>query len=225
MRNMVLFAMRKTAVTGAVCCAGVLLNIALHRLIVSAGVPLYLDTVFTVAVTLAGGFFWGAVCGALTNLIEYSVWFWGWEAYLFALCNIATAFITWLFMRLFPSELGFARNTLVPYKSTRLSRAMDKITAVILLAFALCLAMSVMGGVISAVIWGASPSYPYEGSLLIRLGKSMFAGNIPTLVREIVARIPVNMIDRLITAFAGYGVAALLQRTMNREQRTEEQRN
>jgi hypothetical protein len=213
--------MRKTVVTGVICFAGVLLNIALHKLCVFAGVHLYLDTVFTVAVTLTGGLFWGAVCGALTNLIEYSVWFWGWEAYLFALCNIATAVVTWLFMRLFPRELGFARKTAaaVSYKSTRLSRAMDRIIAVILLAFALCLVMSVTGGLISAVIWGANPSYPYEGSLLIRLGKTMFTGNVPTFVREIAARIPVNMIDRLITAFAGYGVAVLIQRTVNKEQR------
>jgi hypothetical protein len=96
---------------------------------------------------------------------------------------------------------------------------MDKVIALILLAFALCLAMSVMGGIISAAVWGVSPSYRYESSLLIRLGKTMFAGNIPTLVREIAARIPVNMVDRIITAFAGYGVAVLIQRAMSKEER------
>jgi hypothetical protein len=216
---MVLFGMGKIAKTGVVCLAGVLLNIALHKLSTFAGSPLYMDTVFTVAVTLSCGLFWGAVCGALTNIITYSVWFWGWEAYLFALCNITTALITWLFMRLFPRELGSVFKTSgiadgLTFKSTRLSKVMDKVIALILLAFALCLAMSVSGGVISAAIWGASPSYPYESSLLIRLGKTMFAENTPTVVTEIVSRIPVNMIDRIITAFAGYGIAVLLKRGM-----------
>jgi hypothetical protein len=89
---------------------------------------------------------------------------------------------------------------------------MDTVIALTFLAFALCIAMSVMGGVISAAIWGASSSYPYESSLLIWLSKTMFAENTPTLVKEIVARIPVNMIDRIITAFAGYGIAILLRK-------------
>jgi hypothetical protein len=220
---MVLFAMRKTVVAGVICIAGALLNIAVHKLCTLAGIQLYLETVFTVAVTLSCGLFWGAVCGALTNVICYSVWFWGWEAYLFAFCNIATAVITWLFMRGFPRELGLIRKTAdtVSFKSTRLSRVMDKVIALMLLAFALCFAMSVMGGIISAAIWGASSSYPYEGSLLIWIGKTMFAENIPTWVREIVARIPVNMIDRIITAFAGYGIAVLLRRMENEQLKIE----
>jgi hypothetical protein len=213
---MLLLGMRKTAVLGVICLAGALLNIAVHKFCVFAGIQLYLDTVFTVAVTLSCGLFWGALCGALTNLICYSVWFWGWEAYLFALCNIATAFVTRIFMRLFPRELGFARKTqdtadAVSFKSTRLSRIMDKVIALMLLAFALCFAMSVMGGIISAAIWGASSSYPYEGSLFIWLSKTMFTEKTPILVREIAARIPVNMIDRIITAFAGYGIALLMK--------------
>jgi hypothetical protein len=124
-------------------------------------------------------------------------------------------------MQLFMRELGSVFKTSemadgVTFKSTRLSRVMDKVIALILLAFALCLAMSVMGGIISAAVWGASPSYPYESSLLIRLGKTMFAGNVPTVVREIAARIPVNMVDRIITAFAGYGIAVIIQRAMRR---------
>jgi hypothetical protein len=201
---------------GVICFAGILLNITIHKLCTSFGIQLYLDTVFTVAVTLSCGLFWGVLCGALTNLIAYSVWFWGWEAYLFALCNIATAVVTWLFMRLFPRELGFIRKTpeTTLFRSTRLSRVMDTVIALTFLAFALCIAMSVMGGVISAAIWGACSSYPYESSLLIWLRKTMFAENAPTLVKEIVARIPVNMIDRIITAFFGYGIAVIIRRVI-----------
>jgi hypothetical protein len=122
-------------------------------------------------------------------------------------------------MRGFPRELNLVRKTpetAVSFKSTRLSRLMDKVIALMLLAFALCFAMSVMGGIISAAILRANSSYPYESSLLIWLSKTMFKENTPTAVKEIVARIPVNMIDRIITAFAGYGIAVLIQRTNNK---------
>jgi hypothetical protein len=209
---MVLFVMRKTAVMCVICFAGALLNIAIHKLCTFTGIQLYMDTVFTVAVTLSCGLFWGAICGALTNLICYSVWFWGWEAYLFALCNIATAFITWFFMRLFPVELSLVRTIpeTISFKSTMLSRVMDKAIALMFLALVLCFAMSIMGGIISAIIWGASSTYPYESSLLVWIGKTMFTENTPTVVREIAARIPVNMVDRIITAFAGFGIALLI---------------
>jgi hypothetical protein len=218
--------MRKKVVMGIICITGALLNIAIHKFCTFAGIQLYLDTVFTVTVTLSCGLFWGSLCGALTNLICYSVWFWGWEAYLFTFCNIATAVITWLFMRFFPMELGLVGKKsetagAISFKSTQLSRVMDKVIALMLLAFTLCFAMSIMGGVISAAIWGASPSYQYENSLFIWLGNTMFTENTPKLLTEIVARIPVNMIDRIITAFAGYGIAILIkQLTMNTEMRT-----
>jgi hypothetical protein len=102
---------------------------------------------------------------------------------------------------------------------------MDKVIALTFLAFALCIAMSVMGGIISAIIWGASPSYPYGGSLLIGIGKTMFTGNVPTVVREILARIPVNMIDRIVTAFVGFGVAVALQRARGRVDRSHSERS
>ena len=90
----------------ALCLAGTALNMGLCNLSDTAGIFLYLDTVFTVSVTFVGGLFWGALCGALTNLIIHTIFGWGWQGYFFVLCNIATAFITWLFIRFFPRELS-----------------------------------------------------------------------------------------------------------------------
>ena len=204
----------KRVVMSALCLAGVLLNITLNRVIIRAGLPLYLDTVFTISATLVGGLFWGSLCGALTNLIGNSVWFGGWEAYLFALCNIATAVITWLFIRFFPRELksGYSESSGVrpAVRSDRLSLVMDRMIALILLSFALCLGMSILGGFIAGLIQIFDPSHTGKWGIPSLLTPSMFSENFPLILSEILLRIPVNIIDRLISAFGGYGVAVVI---------------
>jgi hypothetical protein len=67
--------------------------------------------------------------------------------------------------------------------------------------------MSVLGGLISALIQIFTPAFP-KGPLV---SAAMSDQNLPLILTEIMSRFPMNIIDRLITAFAGYGVAALLQ--------------
>src|SRR5215469_9121715 len=124
--------MRKTTLLLFLCLAGALLNIAMNRLFIDRlAIPLFLDTIFTISLTLLAGPFWGALCGALTNLIYQTIWFWGWEGYLFALCSIATALVTWLFMRLFPRELNLSFPN-AHSKSLRLSAVMERAVILIL---------------------------------------------------------------------------------------------
>ena len=52
------------------CAAGVLLNLLLNMLVTALGVPLYLDTVGTVAVAVMGGYLPGVTVGFVTNLIK-----------------------------------------------------------------------------------------------------------------------------------------------------------
>jgi predicted lipid-binding transport protein (Tim44 family) len=189
-----------------------LLNNAFPVLVKPPYFPLFLDTVFTVTLTLTGGLFWGALTGALTNVIYNTFFFWGWEGYLFALCNIATALVTWLFMRFFPRELGqtpdASQPTPSPLKSRRFEMVADKVIVLILLSFGLCIAMSVLGGLISALIQIFNPSYAKEPFV----SAAMSDQNLPLILTEIMSRFPQNIIDRLITAFAGYGFALALHR-------------
>ena len=194
------------------CIAGAMLNIAINRLCILVNVPLYLDTIMTVSVTLAGGLFWGVLCGALTNLVHHSIWFWGWEGYLFTFCNIATAFVTWLFIRLFPRELSFDSETReaaasMKLKSSRLNLVMGRVIVLLLLSFALCLAMSILGGSLTALILGLNPSHSGERGLSVFLSATMFGSHLPVILAEIFSRIPINIIDRLVSVFGAYGIA------------------
>jgi hypothetical protein len=199
--------------------AGALLNMLIQyfsrgRL----GIPLFLDTVLTMTVTFYGGVFWGALTGALTNLIEQSIFFYGWFPYLYAFCNIAVALVTALFIRWFPQELGInssAGNSEKSLsnnqgKSLWLQDLMGRAIVLVLLSFALCLVISVLGGLCSIIIKSFNPLVhdPVDPELNFRL--ALVRRNLPGIIVEIGSRIPVNLLDRLISSFAGYGLAALL---------------
>jgi hypothetical protein len=211
------------------CLAGALLNNAFPVLAKPSYFPLFLDTVFTVTLTLTGGLFWGTLTGALTNVIYNTRFFWGWEGYLFALCNIATAVVTWLFMRLFPRDLGWltlsgqglskspGNNASRPaftstFKSRRFEVVADRVIVLFLLAFGLCVAMSIFGGLISGLIQTFNPVYAKEPFV----SGAISDWNLPLILTEIISRFPQNIIDRLITAFAGYGFAVLVWRVFKR---------
>ena len=207
---------RGTILMSLLCLAGALLNIALN--ILFAGVialPLYMDTVFTISVTLAGGLFWGILCGALTNLIGHTILFWGWAGYLFILCNVATAVITAGFVRFFPRELSLSPHAAViaadtPARSRRLSIVMNRMVVIILLSFCLCIAMSVLGGSIAAFIQALirpAADGQIHNPASATLSPIISRQNLPVILTEILSRIPVNVIDRLVSAFGGYGIA------------------
>jgi hypothetical protein len=64
---------KKTNITALImCAAGVLINVLLSTLVSAFGLPLYLDTVGTIAVAVMGGYFPGIAVGFATNMIKGS---------------------------------------------------------------------------------------------------------------------------------------------------------
>jgi len=211
--------MRKIIFLIILCVTGTFLNTALHLLTTGENLlPLYLDTVFTITVTLLGGPILGCLTGALTNFICHTNNFWGWEGYLFALCNIATAIITWLFMRIFPGELNLTHRQIDPAatgknqafaahkKILQLDKVMNLIFVLLLLSFALCLTISILGGLISVFI----EILRSTGEVNPASPPNSFYSGVPLVLREILSRIPINIIDRFISAFFGFGFALLV---------------
>lgn len=187
--------------------AAACLNIFFNFLTAITGIPLFLDTIMTIAITLSFGPVWGVITGTLTNFIQSSIWFHGWSYYLFFLCNIATALIVWLFTRLFPRELGAnLQSDQTPWsKSRRLNVVVTRVSVLVLLSFTLCFVISISGGLIAGLI---NIILKPEGmGVHLELEQiDTFQRNIPIL-KEIMNRIPVNVADRLISVFAGYGIA------------------
>jgi hypothetical protein len=207
---------KNTLIMLLLCVASALCNIAAGYAAQHIPVPMYLDTMLTITMTFYGGLLPGVVTGALTNLITQTVWFHAWGDYLFTLCNIAVAIITSLFIRIFPDSLrlggsvnkGLFGKEMPIQESRRYKTALDRVVALTLLSFALCIAISILGGIFSTCIkiftasGGTGPEFFFIPFLR--------RGGLPLLAVEILSRIPVNIIDRLVSSFCGYGLALLL---------------
>jgi hypothetical protein len=176
------------------------------------GTPLYLDTVFTAMAAFYGGLWPGVLTGLLTNAIYTTIWFDGWGGYLFGICNAIVAALTVLFVRLCPDELDLGReDPSLARRSRRLSGVLYRFTALFLLAFALTAALSVSGGFIAFCIKALTPG-PAEIPGPEEFYAPPLSGmGLPALLVEITSRIPVNVLDRLLTVFCGYALAWALK--------------
>jgi len=197
--------------TAVLCLLGAFINSALsYAVLYYFHLPLFCDTIMTVAVTFCAGLVPGVITGALTNIIMHRIFFLFESSgdYLFALCNIAIALVTALFMRFFPD---IALNSDVKLegggtrvRERRIRRILDSCIALFILSIAQTLTASVSGGLIAALVT-VDPAGPE-----MRLQYTLFQSGYPPAAVEILSRIPVNMIDRPLSVFAGFGLAVLL---------------
>jgi hypothetical protein len=184
------------------CIAGAALNVSLSHLNGSVlHLPLFIDTLFTIALTLSRGLFWGILTGVLTHLGNNIIFSLEWPIYFYTLCSIVSALITALFIRLFPGELGFQRHS-------TLKNVMDRVIVLLMLSFTLCIVMSLQGGLTAALIESLGSSGTTGPELLFKL--TLLRRSLPLVGVEILSRIPLNVIDRLVSVFGAYGVAALV---------------
>jgi hypothetical protein len=134
--------------------------------------------------------------------------------YLFTLCNMASALLTGLFKRLFPAEFSLARRGGAYGKGgARFNLVLER--SIVLLA--LCFLISIFGGCTSALIaaLGAGDPTQMPGGGLGLLRLALVRAELPLALTEILSRVPVNVVDRIISVFLGYG-AALAIRGLNR---------
>jgi hypothetical protein len=214
--------LKRIAAPPLLCLGRAVLNVLTGNLFRDAfGVPLFMDTVFTVAMTLYGGPVCGVFTGLLTNPIGNMFNFSGLAIILYSLCNAAAALVAFLFIRLFPAELCFGAGKTVKTGEfetakdhSRPGPLMNTLVVLLLLSFAMCVVISILGGLTAVLIqffWGSSNPGP---ELFFKL--ALLCKTLPPVIVEILARIPLNIIDRLLSVFCGYGVAALLQRLFPR---------
>jgi hypothetical protein len=136
---------------------------------------------------------------------------------LYALCNAAVAIVIVCFIRFFPAELRFGVPAVkagafesAPVNS-RFRTVMNTLVVLLLLSFVMCIVISVLGGLITVLIKTFSPLFQTPSpERLFKL--ALLRKNFPLAAIEILSRIPLNIIDRLLSVFGGYGIAVLLWR-------------
>ena len=163
--------------------------------------PLFFDMTFAMAVLFAYGVFpaimtyvVNVICGCLKLVILYGK---NDYIYLFTLSALTIILITWLFVR----------------KKENLKKGVNFVFIYILLA-AVCaaLACSVVSGIISYFTFSlVLEAGPFDKFIFAFSGDQM-----GVLASCIVGRIPITILDRIITTFAGFGLYLLFTRLMYR---------
>lgn len=165
-------------------------------------VPLFLDMTFAMAVLFAYGvlpaimtYVVNVICGCLKLVILYGK---NDYVYLFTLSALTIILVTWAFVR----------------KKENLKKGVN-LTFLYILSSAICaaLACSVVSGIISYFTYSLNvEAGPFDKIIFAFSGDQM-----GVLASCIVGRIPVTILDRIITTFAGFGLYLIYTRIMYRE--------
>lgn len=158
-------------------------------------IPLFCDTIFCLAISFLANPLWG-----ILSVISYHVFD----------IIISHSFVVY---QLYTISAFIGCVTAWLYKK-QMMKDEDSIVVTIVkllgLSLVMCLVMSISGGIISricAYINGDGSEYTFQTEFLALL----FEGKLKSpLLDSILLRIPVNIVDRLITVFAAFGVYKLL---------------
>jgi hypothetical protein len=189
-----------------VCLLAAAANFLLNGLVTGIlKVPLFLDTLFTVAVTFAAGLLPGIVTAILSTIIvglRYETTF----TYFFVLCSIAEVFLVWAFCR----RTATHRSNDVPVSRVPTYTAINTAASLLLLALVDCVLISIIGGLIDYTIFVlmSLPRNTFFPEDVFKIG--LLRNDVPLLWANILSRFPINLVDRIVVIAGGYGVSLLL---------------
>ena len=177
-----------------------------------ANIPLYVDTVFTVAMCFFAGLVPGLLTAVLSSVLFSLVYVFlqgfpvqsVWMINVFIICVILEVLTVCLYRRkMKPSETAFLKNP-----------SIDSFTSILIhllvLAVIACITVSIAGGVIDSVfnhfniIRSPGPNESFKIGLL--------RNNANYLAAAILSRIPINIVDRFIVVFGGFGISMLYRK-------------
>ncbi|MDR2110036.1 MAG: hypothetical protein LBP32_01875 [Spirochaetaceae bacterium] len=179
--------------------------------------PLFMDTMFTAAFTFFGGLPCGIATAVVTHLVINPLMSTYLPNYLYSLCSVAVVLITAFFIRLFPEECSAGKGSRA-WGNPRCgdSGIFDCIAVLFVLSLVMCVALSLLGGIISTILETFFTTLSaHDATIFIfrRILVRKFGGSWtgPALLAvEVLCRVPVNILDRFISVFGGYGFARAL---------------
>ena len=170
--------------------------------------PLFLDTVFNIAVTFAVGLIPGLITTFLYYLFVIAIR--NTNFYPFILCSIAEVIIVYCLKPVEPKKNLRGNILSVASPEKTVNSIVDVFARLMVLYIVCCLAVSVLGGIIDFffyVIW-SNPKIYYSAEDPFKIG--LLRTGIPLLAMNILSRIPVNIVDRFIVIFGGYFISRLI---------------
>jgi len=172
-------------------------------------IPLFVDTVFTAAVSFSAGL----IPGLVTALLTYSTGF-GVGAFTpFILCSITEVILICKLKPTLPDH--FNQNYVSPgagRKETALTAIVSIFTKLMVLYVVCCLVISILGGLIDYVFYTLLPNAKQHFSAEDTYKIGLLQSDIHVLPVNILSRIPVNLVDRFIVVFGGYFISRLIDK-------------
>jgi len=194
--------------------------------------PLFLDTVFTVAVTFALGFFPGLAVAVLTwtaAAVRWAIHAWMTDGVRWAFDFhpfIIVAIIEVLLVHKLRPIDSAGQNRPVRFASLPEKKLLSFVGIFVrlLLVYGVCVVViSVTGGIIDFVnhtVSGAERLSYYNAIHALRM--AFLQREIPILGANIFARIQINMADRFIVIFGGYLVSLGIRKVFRRKKANDE---
>ena len=201
------YRMNKTPRTALICAAAVALNmLSAHVFYHTLHIPLFFDTIFTVAVVFYCGLFPALAVSVSYNLVNSLLWFLEQGAFdpifmLYTICGVLIVLSTWLIAR---RKDDFALGPLVT------------VLYLVLIAMLSSACTIIVSGVID-FFHLKYYNVPDMMNPIKRFTDSFVRERFHLLAACILAQIPVSFTDRLLTTFAGYGVYRLAARISGRQ--------
>jgi len=191
------------------CILAVFMDILLNAVVRSfLEVPLFLDTVFTAAIAFAFGLVPGifvAVLGYVITCIYYG------RFHFFVLCTIAEVLLICALKPATPAIPYFALRE-------RITATYTGLAARLIILYIVCaITVSVLGGIIDYATGWLLGIHLYYFSPEDTFRPALVVADLPLVVENILARIPVNIVDRFIVIFGGYFISRGLLKLTRRE--------
>jgi len=183
---------------------------------VKTGIPLYIDTIFNTAICFSAGLVSAIITGMLLfPVINYWVNIFlrgplvelGFFRNIWVICIVVEILLIWFcYKKMKEREAVFLKN---PVLHTFIGVAAQ----LLVLAVLDCIVISVTGGIIDYVLSTYSMPRTFSPEDNFKLG--LLRNNIPLLATAILSRVPINIVDRFIVIFGGYGVSLLYRKWLN----------
>ena len=199
-------AIGKIIVLCAVCA---LCNAALSYLLNTLlKVPLYADTIFTVAMCFTAGALAGVLTGAALSPLAFFLvckyllglpYEISWVRNIFTICVLAeVALVCFFHAKIKGREAVFLQKP-------SLNSFIGVATHLLVLVALDCIVVSVCGGTIDFILNKVSAPLAYSPEDTFELG--LLHNNIPLFATAVLSRIPINIVDRFFAVFGGYGIS------------------
>ncbi|WP_461255082.1 hypothetical protein [Treponema sp. R80B11-R83G3] len=176
------------------------------------GLPLYLDTLFTVAVYFSVGLFPALITAFLLHVFTAFEYTWlinldvqaVWWSYPFVLCVIFEILLIFFFRhKIKPLDTAFRKDPTL--------YAFFNLAPLLMLIVVLdCILISVTGGIIDYILTLLQAPKVFYPEDSFKIG--LLRNNAPLLASAILSRVPINIVDRFIAIFGGYGVSLLYRK-------------